>query len=273
MYLVIEYLMDGRGEVMSKIIDCVCYNGEKELFDLRYNILKDYVDEFIVVEFDKTFSGKDKPWYFANQFMNMFTNSRINHFQIEQQKYNKYKELAESSPNTIGAEHWKREFMQKESIKDCLTHLNDNDTVFISDCDEIWDPEAGYQTNTPFKVMQRVYTYYLNNRSTEQWFGTLVSPYKHIKNACLNHLRTNAEKDLSFYRGWHFTSLKGNLKQKLTDSYTEEDYATPQILNQLEENINNNRDFLGRDFQYQVDEKDWPEYLKRNREKCRHLLK
>ena len=46
------------------IYDVVCYNGEKELFEIRYNILKDFVDEFIVVEFDKTFSGQLKPWHF-----------------------------------------------------------------------------------------------------------------------------------------------------------------------------------------------------------------
>jgi hypothetical protein len=48
------------GNYKPKIIDTVCYNGEKDLFEIRYNILKDYVDTFIVVEFDKTFSGKPK---------------------------------------------------------------------------------------------------------------------------------------------------------------------------------------------------------------------
>jgi hypothetical protein len=41
----------------------------------------------------------------------------------------------------------------------------------------------------------------------------------------------------------------------------------------LEENIENNQDFLGRNFIYKVDESQWPEYLKENREKYLHLLK
>ena len=120
---------------MPKIIDVCIYNGEKDLFEIRYNILKDYVDEFIVVEFDKTFSGQPKPWRFIEyNFKNVYYHG------LEEKDYLKYKELAENSPNTKGAEHWKREFMQKESIKDCLTHLKDDDIVFIGDTDEIVEP-------------------------------------------------------------------------------------------------------------------------------------
>jgi len=47
------------------IYDIITYNGEDELFDIRLHVLKDYVDEFRVIEFDKTFSGKSKPRLFA----------------------------------------------------------------------------------------------------------------------------------------------------------------------------------------------------------------
>src|SRR3990167_5041530 len=123
------------------IVDVVTYNGEKELFELRYNILKDYVDSFIVVEFDKTFSGKGKPWRFIEDFKwCKFKN--VCYHGVEEKTYIKYKELAESSLNTKGASHWEREFMQKESIKDALLthHLKDNDIVFIGDVDEVWNP-------------------------------------------------------------------------------------------------------------------------------------
>lgn len=248
------------------IIDLTLYNGEQELWDLRYNILKPFVDEFIVCETSMTFSGRPKPFSYAQK-------PKIRYFQITKQVSEKYKDLAYQSPNTAGAEHWKTEFAQKEAIKDSLTHLKDDDTVFVSDTDEIWNPIEGYQTNTPFKLMQRVYTYYLNNLSSEKWWGTLVTPYKFIKNGCLNHLRTNSEKDLSSYKGWHFTSLAPYLKQKLKDSYTNEDYATEQILSNLDKNIKENKDFLGRDFTYVRDESKWPDYLRRNRLKYKHLLK
>lgn len=259
------------------VIDCITFNNEKELFDLRYNILKDVVDEFIVVEFDKTFSGKDKPWYFDKIAKNYSYKengewrSKVKPHFIYESSYSKYKDLANNSPNTVGAEHWKREFMQKESIKDCLTHLDDEDIVFISDCDEIWDSSA-LKFELVNKLKLKVYTYYLNNRSNEEFWGTLVAKYKDIKNECLNHLRTNARKTQSEF-GWHFTSMAKSLKQKLQDSYTNEDYATEEILDNLDDNIKNDRDFLGRGFTYTTDESEWPDYLKKNKEKYRHLLK
>ncbi len=260
-----------RNFTTSKIIDVITYNGEKELFDLRYNILSPYVDEFIVVEFDKTFSGREKfPLFTIKHY------DRVKYFNIQEEQYFKYKELALSSPNTNygkGAEHWVREFCQKESIKDCLTHLKDDDIVFIGDCDEIWNPEKALTwCHAPFKYKLKVYTYYLNNRSSEEFWGTLVSPYKDIKNECLNHLRTSAWKTV-FDCGWHFTSLKDGLKRKLEDSYTKETYANDTVMQNLEKNVKNNKDFLGRDFTYTLDESQWPQYLKDNRERYRHLLK
>lgn len=252
------------------IIDCTLYNGEQELWDLRYNILKQYVDEFVVCEATQTFSGQPKQLLFDYKKY-----SKAKYYIISENQFLRYYRLAVSSPNTSygkGASHWVREFAIKEAIKDSLTHLKDNDTVFVSDTDEIWNPIEGYQTNTPFKLMQRVYTYYLNNLSSEKWWGTLVTPYKFIKNGCLNHLRTNSEKDLSSYKGWHFTSLAPYLKQKLKDSYTDEDYATEQILSNLDKNIKENKDFLGRDFTYVKDESKWPNYLRRNRDKYKHLM-
>ena len=254
------------------IIDVCCYNGEKELFEIRYNILKDFVDEFIVVEFDKTFSGKLKPNLFLQDFLPI--PDRVKYFVFKEEHYEKYRELAENSSSTVGAGHWKQEFIQKESIKDVLLHLKDNDIVFVGDVDEIWNPEVKWQnfTGSPFKLKLDVYTYYLNNHSSEQFYGTLCSKYFWIKNECLNHLRTNAWKT-NFIAGWHFTSMHHQLAKKLTDSYTEEDYAHPRVLNDLEDNIENNRDFLGRNFTYKVDESQWPDYLKKNREKYLHLLK
>lgn len=44
------------------IVDCFTYTGEKELLEFRIKLLKDYVDEFIVVEGNYTLSGLSKPY-------------------------------------------------------------------------------------------------------------------------------------------------------------------------------------------------------------------
>ena len=45
---------------MSKIVDFFPYFDPtgKEILELRYNIMKDYVDEFVICESNKTQSGK-----------------------------------------------------------------------------------------------------------------------------------------------------------------------------------------------------------------------
>lgn len=252
------------------VVDVCTFNGEQELWEIHYGVLKPYVDEFVVLEFDKTFSGQVKaPSFPVSKY------PEVKYHFVGEETYSKYKELAESSPNTYGADHWKREFCQKESIKDYLTHLDDEDTVFIGDVDEVWEPSfKKRRANRPIKLRFRVYTYWLNNRSTERFNGTLVAKYKSIRRDCLNHLRSDSGSTFKEY-GWHFTSMGGpkRLTKKLTDSYTQESYATPLVLENVAYNIESNKDFLGRDFTYTIDESEWPGYLRGNREKYKHLMK
>jgi len=249
------------------VVDVCTYNNERDIWDIHYNVLKDHVDQFIVVEFDTTFSGKLKgPTFPVEQYPD------VKYVFSQEKDYEKYRALAESSPNTKGAAHWVREFMQKESIKDALIHLKDDDTVFIGDVDEIWHPAMRILFGT-FRVHLRVYTYYLNLRSNEEFCGTLKTSYKNIRDKCLNHLRTSTKCTHHQY-GWHFTSMGGpvSLAKKLTDSYTEESYATPVVLGNLDQNYGT-KDFLGRDFTYEIDTSEWPHYLKENVDKYEHLLK
>lgn len=257
------------------IIDTISYNNEHELFDIRYNILKDFVDVFVVCEAPLTFSGKPKPLYFE-KIKEKY--DKVRYYVIDENDQTLW-DMARNSPNTIGAEHWKREFVQKESIKKALSFAKNNDIIFIGDCDEIWNPEVVFAKDFGFnrltKLKQIVYTYYLNQRSSEKWHGTLMCEGGIVKSSILNHLRT-AWRDVyegHTNAGWHFTSLKKNLKQKLLDSYTEETYAHPAIIQNLKNNIENDKDFLGRQFTYWVSEEDWPKYLKDNKHKYAHLCK
>lgn len=257
-------------------IDVCTWNGEKELWDLHYNVLKDAVDELIVIEFDTTFSGKPRSEVLF-EGIDKSLYPKANFIRHTEGLYGKYAELAESSPNTEGAAHWKREFMQKESTKDALEYLKvqDNDRVFIGDVDEIWDPDNAYIVIEPFKIELFVYTYWLNNRSTEKFYGTLVCNYRDVKDKCLNHMRSDSFQEITGPSGWHFTSMGGAdaVHKKLTDSYTQESYAIPAVLASLEGNIESGRDFLGRDFAYKIDESEWPQYLKNHREEYAHLCK
>jgi beta-1,4-mannosyl-glycoprotein beta-1,4-N-acetylglucosaminyltransferase len=250
------------------VIDVTMYNGEAELWNIHYHALKDYVDEFIVCEAATTFSGENKPLYFE-RIKDQYP--EVRYHIIDENWTEEEKLTAWASPNTGGAAHWTREFLQKESIKKAVAHLKDDDTVFIGDVDEIWAPSA-LKLIGPFKLKLKVYTYFLNNRSSEVFYGPIKAQYGQIKNLILNHLRTQAPRTKR-YHGWHFTSMAKDIRRKLTDSYTQESYATPQVLDNLEYNVEHNQDFLGRNFTYQLDEKEWPEYLKTNREQYKALCK
>ena len=43
-----------------KIIDCITYFNEPLLFEIRLNILNEYVDEFLVCEAKYTHAGNEK---------------------------------------------------------------------------------------------------------------------------------------------------------------------------------------------------------------------
>ena len=122
------------------------------------------------------------------------------------------------------------------------------------------------------KLRLRVYTYFLNNYSSEEFSGILVGKWGEIKNKCLNHLRSDTKSTQQVF-GWHFTSLKDGLRQKLEDSYTKDSYANDWVMNNLDENVKNDKDFLGREFKYMIDENAWPQYLKDNKAKYQALCK
>lgn len=253
------------------VFDCVTYNGERAMLEIRLNILDKYVDRFIIVEAKTTFSGNKKPLYFSaqEQYFKKWWH-KIDYFIIDENYTDEEIALAESSPNTIGASHWRREFMQKESIHKALEKLDDEDTVYIGDVDEIWQP---VKVKYPSKLKLLVYAYYLNNLSNEEFWGTLVAKYGDIRGTCLNHVRSNTKIRSEDYHGYHFTSMGGvkEVRRKLNDSYTSESYNTEQVQQLLSVRVSSGVDYLGRPFTFTVNESQWPEYLKKNREQYKHL--
>ncbi len=256
------------------VIDVFTYNGEKDIAQLHFKILSPYVDIFIVIEAKTTFTGHKKPLYFSEheQYFKEFWH-KIKYFIINENYSVAEIEQAAFSPNTQGADHWRNEFLQKESIHKALAqYAQKDDIVYIGDADEIWEPYGG---TLPAKLKLRVYAYYLDNRSTEEFWGTFVAKYKDIKGKCLNHERSRTDIRTKDHYGWHFTSQGGlkEIKRKLDDSYTEESYNTYEVQANLLQRYKQGTDYLGRDFQFNVDESDWPPYLKRNRKKFAELCK
>ena len=255
------------------------YNGESAILKLHFSILADYVDKFIIVEANKTFTGLDKPFYLLRDYR-FFKNwwNKIIYYQLNDWDDVALWQQALLSPNTKGAEHWKREFYIKESIHKALKDagVKDNDTLFLGDVDEIIDPTVKFESNTPIKAKLRVYSYWLDNKSNEEFYGTLICQYKDIKDKCLNHLRSNKKLySKGTPLGWHFTNIGGieEIRRKLNSSYTEESYNTKEVQELLEKRFRESKDYLGRGFTFTTDESEHPQWLKNNKDKFLTLYK
>lgn len=281
-----------------KIYDVFTFFNELDLLELRLNILAPYVDYFVIIESTETFSGKSKSLvYKENEERFKKFKDKIIHYVINDtpenetdlrsrlEKKNIMPVEREIINNTLtsdnvpdGQLHWLKEFYQKESIKKALVHLSDTDICFVGDVDEIWNPEAiiDYRKDDIYKLKQNVHPYYFNNRSNEPWAGTLVTKYKNIKYCCLNHLRTVTKTRYTYIAdgGWHFTNQGGadRIREKL-ESYGHQEFNNLSIKSSLEDKIDSNKDFIGRDFEFWQDESDLPEYVINNKLKYRQFFK
>jgi beta-1,4-mannosyl-glycoprotein beta-1,4-N-acetylglucosaminyltransferase len=247
------------------IYDVFYFNNELDTLELRLNILDKYVDFFVISEATETFSGVPKPLYYLENKLRFkkWEHKIIHHLAVGDTQL---LQMALNSPNTGGGEHyWVREFIQKESVRNLIRKFKDYDTVYISDVDEIWNPEMKLDMTRDivYKPKQLPYLYYLNQRTDEDWLGwtgTTVCKAKIIKKGIINHIRTD---DLQEYEvvengGWHFNSLGG--KQEKIDAFKHPVYYDENVWQQREVGM-------------RVDEKDLPTYILDNKEKYTHLWK
>ena len=281
-----------------KKYDIFTFFNELELLDIRFHILDEHVDHFVVLECNETFSGLPKELFFENnkdsfkkfehKIIHLITDDVPKDFtdaqaRLETEKSDLKREVIQqaltSSNVPPGMVHWLKEFYQKELIRKAFVGMGDDDFCFISDIDEIWNPSVGIDFNTDkiLKLNQISYSYYLNNRSSEQWDGTLAARYSTLKNCCLNHLRANCKVELIYVNngGWHFTNLGGSeqIKKKL-ESYGHQEFNNDLIKSQLQNRIERNQDFLGREHnRLWIDESELPQYILENKKKHQNLWK
>ncbi len=132
-----------------------------------------------------------------------------------------------------------------------------------------------------WKLLEKPYLYYLNNRSNENWrgwSGTVVTKYKNIKKSYLNYLRDHRVMAPSYVflrnGGWHFGFQGGmtGAKRKIEES-KHFWYNPEETLPNLAKRVEQNKDFRGRDIKLCDDEKNLPKYIEENREKYKNFFK
>ncbi|MBI3631990.1 MAG: alpha-1,2-fucosyltransferase [Candidatus Vogelbacteria bacterium] len=284
-----------------KIYDAFNFFNELDLLEIRLNILNPYVDYFVLIESPLTHSGLNKELFYQNN-KHLFKKfeHKIIHYVIPHplQDFDDAKKRI-GDPRTTDIEKsilrqalstdtirtWSnaflRDFYEKECVKIPLIGLSDNDFCFVSDLDEIWNPELfiDYSKDDIFKPLLDQYVFYLNNRSNEieGGTGTIGTKYKNIKNNCLNHLRSI--RKTKYVRlsngGWHFTFQGGEkmIKKKLEAYSYQWGDNNASTKSKIAEKVLNNEDVFGRYFKFWKDERSLPDYILKNRLKYQYLLR
>ena len=111
---------------MAKIFDCITFFDNNVMFDLRYNILKDYVDQFVICESLYDHTGKKKKKNF-----------------IWKQKYKKKKitYILMKYPFPKKNDRWENQAIQRDYLLKKLKFASSDDYIFFSDPEEIIRPE------------------------------------------------------------------------------------------------------------------------------------
>lgn len=283
-----------------RVYDVFSFFNELDMLEIRMEILGPYVDHFVIVEATETFSGNKKPLYFQeNRERYKKWGNKIIHFVISDVPKDAEAYKAQLDHKGLSAEdramiewcfstdiidhskdYWVKEFYIKECVRKALKGLNNDDVCYISDVDEVWDPKLliDYSKDDIFRLRQRPYMYYLNNRSDEHWrgwTGTVVTKYANIQGRSINVMRSHkgGVPQIPLHdAGWHFNFLGGieGARRKITES--DHPFYKKESLRGLEQAITANRDHRGYNVKLWIDESDLPEYLLTNKEKWKKFF-
>ena len=123
-----------------KIVDCFTYFNEKEILELRINLLKDHVEKFIIADANYTHSGIPKEFSLKKTIRELgLPEDKIKVIEVDLEDPGNPDDydLSFDPDKTIGC----RERIQRDSIVDHIDEF-DEDTYFLfGDCDEIVNPE------------------------------------------------------------------------------------------------------------------------------------
>lgn len=220
------------------IIDSFIFNDEIEMLQFRLRLLWNKVDKFIVVEGNHTHSGNPKPINLLGKFVDelQWAEEKLITYPVRIDTANldfSYRPK-EYDPN---APQWKVEHQQRNAIINACRKFSDNDTLMLSDCDEI--PSYGaieFFRNTkftyPVSCDQIIVPYGLNYvRSDIGWRGTVACSLGYCRQEGPQILRDLRTKYPPIpYGGWHLTYFGGaeQIKKKL-ESFAHAELNRPSL--------------------------------------------
>ena len=209
-----------------KIIDCTTYYSEDLMLDVRFNILNQYVDKFIITESKFSHSGAKKTLNFNIDNFPKFKD-KIQYLVIENEP-----EGINTSSNSSSTKRMNSLLRIEQSYNfmfDAIKDASDNDLICLSDNDEIPNFNSSHFKNSQndIYIFKQLFFYYKFNLFYDlmPWYGTKACKKKKLLS--FSWLRNLKNRKYPFWRldtlfsnskqtnlkivddgGWHFTNLK-----------------------------------------------------------------
>jgi beta-1,4-mannosyl-glycoprotein beta-1,4-N-acetylglucosaminyltransferase len=218
------------------MFDCCFIHDEMDLLEIRFNTLNDTVERFVVVESNKTHSGKTKELNFV------LNKERFRQF-LPKIIYIVHNGLPSDYPNF---NPWMNENGQRDAVLESLWYARPNDgLLLISDVDEIVRPEKAkeaadmsFKTHTPVSIQITNCMYYMNMVSDTHpvyWGAYIYNPYHPESPTTLRWRCCDKNWKYSLPNiengGWHFSTLGGidRIKLKLQSYAHTREFNVPEV--------------------------------------------
>ena len=263
-----------------KIFDCITFFRENFITNLRFEILNEAVDYFVVCESKYDHKNNKKSLNF--RLLNEKFKSKMIYLVLEDK--------------FISSDPWKNQAKQREFLFEGLKIANKDDLIMFSDPDEIPRPESliNFRINSKYGIfLQDCFCYKFNifNKYETPWEGTRICKFKDLKS--FDYMRQNikaknlkkalwkfyVEKDICLIQngGWHFNSLMDakeislKLKTFAHENFAGDEYSNIDV---IKKNILEKKDLFKRNNLYETIklDKSFPKYIIENKIKLNEWI-
>ena len=260
-----------RAEARRKIWNLMPFNNELTMLHMRLAEMAEWVDQFVIVEARKTFTGEAKPLYY-NDCMDQFANyqDKITHVVVE------------DIPSWINTA-WSRDFYQRDSAIAGLTgSIGSDDLVLLTDADEIIDRRVVEAFDGEFASLRtETFRYFFNYRrivgESGQRRTASLWKAKYLQRLGTSYARFALPYFGKRYAvsdaGWHFTSVTdaAGIASKMS-SYAHQEHKGLGVGDYAEKlkQIRAGETEPGWE-RWDLDDR-FPTYLRQNQHKLAHLI-
>lgn len=225
------------------IVDCFMFNNEFDVLDIRLNELCNTVDKFIISESNLSHSGKTKPLYLKQAMADGMFSEFKDKIQLIEVDLSLYRN------------GWDKENAHRNSLMAECQNLDGNDTILISDCDEIPSTDTINKldycfSSYPCIVFKQAFFYYtFNYVKKEECHGTIALLKESLDSTTFQMLR-DSRFHLPYISasGWHLSYFGGPeiIKEKI-ENFAHMEYSDQNNIDIIKDRMEKGIDIFGRE--------------------------